>query len=326
MITGRRKFPPSTKELEFLRSAEDHMVVKILMCDNTSRAIFVNGLSVAKEVNTEVSNKLILTTGGKYFGLFEVNDQIGLSRPIMDNEYLCDLMSKWETATEGVGAFKFGFKRKYLLEDPEKVLEQERQWTEDAVAFDLYFNQAKEEVLEGKLPVNEREASYLAALLLQLRHPNSQKAPLTKENAHQFIPAVLLPKQSLKNWCAAIELHMFEVVGQPSEYTKLLFFKTLAKVPLFGSTTFQVNHKEAGQKVILAINRKGLNIFDSLQSREARMVCMFRAIGGYTLTEDAFVIQTGNLMKPLKCTFVNEEPNAINTVYQTYADNAEQNR
>lgn len=101
--------------------------------------------------------------------------------------------------------------------------------------------------------MNEKDAAYLAALLVQTRHPNSSKAPITKyakysaleqtnvcyrDSLALFIPKPLHNAKNIKNWISAIELHLFEVVGQTTDYTKLLFLKAVAKHAIFGAMLF----------------------------------------------------------------------------------------
>jgi hypothetical protein len=193
----------------------------------------------------------------------------------------------------------------------------------------LTFHQVQDDVLKGKYVIPEKDVPYAAALLVQIRHPNSTKAPITKDTISLFIPQQLHNAKSLKNWIAAIELHLFEVVGQTPDYTKLSFMKLATKSPLFGTVLIPAQHKEHNNaKVFLGISRRGISVYDQGTTGEvgvgpeAKSHWAFSAISSMTAGADtnSIVLVTGNLMKPVKNSFVVDRVSVVQTLYTTYTD------
>ncbi len=91
------------------------------------------------QANIQMVNKIAIGSQARNFGLCENNESVNLNRPLLDSEYVCDVLSRWD----GNNQFKFVFCKKYVMEDSEKILEEDRLWLDDKIAFELFFSQVK---------------------------------------------------------------------------------------------------------------------------------------------------------------------------------------
>lgn len=114
------------------------MMCKILLPDRSNKAIFVNSYTTVQEAFADVASRVNLTQHSKYFSLFEYDEQQGmsmfdpltiffnivteLSRPLSDNEYVCDILATFDKEKQGS---KLVLRRRIFNEDPERILDQE---------------------------------------------------------------------------------------------------------------------------------------------------------------------------------------------------------
>ncbi|EFA75546.1 class VII unconventional myosin [Heterostelium album PN500] len=323
----QRKHGPSTIEIQSLRNLDEIPTCKIRALSQTTIAVKLESYSTAKELAGEALTQFGISSAmSKNFGLYQMNDMFGVCRPLGDNDLIYDVMTSWEQLADNdkrinPADFYFQVRRKYYLDDIVKILDQEHLWTTDETAFELTFLQIREEWMRGMYWISERDISYAASILIQLAYPNQSKLQISnKDLLKQVIPDVLFQGQNIKFWSSNIETHIFELVSHTQEYLKLLFLQQMGKSALFGCTLFNVTQKENPPKAILAIGKKGVSIFDATSPKDAKNFWTYQNISNWTISDNSFVIMTGNLMKPVKNSFASNELTAISSVYQFYSN------
>ncbi|GAM28344.1 hypothetical protein SAMD00019534_115200 [Acytostelium subglobosum LB1] len=322
-----RKHGPSTTEINDLQRPYEIATCKVRSVTQQMLAIKVDSHTNAKDMAAEALTQFGITQSmARNFGLFQVNDVIGICRPLGDADILYDVMSSWEQMAESDKRiddqdFYFQIRRKYYLDDVSKIMEQEHMWTGDETAFEFTFAQVREEWMRGIYMIDEKDTSYAAAILIQIAYPNQSKLQIAnKELLRSVIPDSLFQGQNIKYWSSNIEAHIFELVSNTSDDLKLLFIKQMGKSELFGCTLFHVHQRDNPPKAILAIGRKGIAVFDASSPKDVKVFYTFQSISNWAFTDNAFVITTGNLMKPVKNSFQTTEYSAISSVYQFYSN------
>ncbi|EGG24917.1 class VII unconventional myosin [Cavenderia fasciculata] len=321
----QRKYGPSTAEINSLRSEDAESTVNVRAVNQTTVACIIDSYTNVKDVATSALHQLgVSDAAARNFGLYQVNEAAGICRPLGDGEIIYDIMSQWEQwAMSGenkhivLDNFYLQIRRKYFVDDITRIVDQEHLWTNDETSFDLTYTQLREEWIRGVYTLSDKDASAASAILVQLAHPNQSRLQLgTKEALRPFMPESIMSSQNTKYWASEIESLLFEMVSHTPEYLKLLFIQTLGKCPLFGCTLFVVQPKE-GTKAILGVSKKGVYLFD-IQSKETKNYWTFQSISNWSFTDSTFIIMTGNLMKPVKNTFVTTDYSAISSCYQFY--------
>ncbi|KAM9965453.1 hypothetical protein ACTFIW_005269 [Dictyostelium discoideum] len=319
----QRKMGPSATEIQSFRSNlenGDISTCKIRFIDQSTKLAKINTYTTIREITDTVCRQYgISQQSVKMFGISAVNETAGISKVVSETDMIYDVLARWEQSEEK-GEFYFQVRRRFFLDDVNKILDQEHLWTDDDICFELTYCQIRDEWMKGLYTnVNEKDSSIIAAILIQLLYPNQSKLVLTKEVVRQVLPDQILNSQNIKVWISMIESQVFELVSQTPEYLKLMFINLIgSKSPLFGCTLFNIQQKENPPKAWLAINKKGVSIFDP-HTKESKNFWTFQSISNVAFTDDTFCIMTGNLMKPIKQTFTTDEHSSIASVYQFYS-------
>ncbi|KAK5577072.1 hypothetical protein RB653_002009 [Dictyostelium firmibasis] len=319
----QRKMGPSATEIQSFRSHlenGDISTCKIRFIDQSTKLAKINTYTTIREITDTVCRQYGISQQTiKMFGISAVNETAGISKVLSETDMIYDVLARWEQSEEK-GEFYFQVRRRFFLDDVNKILDQEHLWTDDDICFELTYCQIRDEWMKGLYTtINEKDSSVIAAILIQLIYPNQSKLVLTKEIVRQVLPDQIFNSQNIKVWISMIESQVFELVSQTPEYLKLMFINLIgSKSPIFGCTLFNIQQKENPPKAWLAINKKGISIFDP-HTKESKNFWTFQSISNVAFTDDTFCIMTGNLMKPIKQTFTTDEHSSIASVYQFYS-------
>ncbi|EGC40078.1 class VII unconventional myosin [Dictyostelium purpureum] len=319
----QRKKGPSASEIQSFRGSIDSgdiSTCKIRFVDQSTKLAKISTYTTIREVTETVCKQYGISQQSiKMFGLCGVNETAGISKVLSESDMVYDVLTRWEQSEEK-GEFYFQVRRRFFLDDVNKILEQEHLWTDDDISFELTFVQIRDEWMRGlHSTLNEKDSAVAAAILIQLLYPNQSKLIFTKEIIRQALPDNIIAQQNIKFWISTVESQIFELVSQTPEYLKLMFIHLVGtKSSIFGCTLFSIQQKENPPKAWLAINKKGISIFDP-HTKESKHFWTFQSISNVAFTDDTFVIMTGNLMKPIKQTFTTDEHSSIASVYQFYS-------
>ncbi len=267
---GDRRLPPSEVELEAIKNKRS-IITRIHMMDGQAKALDLDASTSTKEIFQSICEKIGLTqTAG--FALFEQYDQ--MERSLRPTELLGDLLYKWEKNSRdgstvggsgvsgggGASQFKILLKRKLFLPPiPDPI---------DTVAKDLIFWQSLHEVVQGRLPCDEKDAIKLAAYHLQSVwgdcDPNKDYFKSLSTDITKYISKNLAARKTPEEWKQKIIPVHQELKGIDSFIAKDMYVQYMKKWPLYGSVVFPV--KSFGdlekRQISVAINWNGIHILD----------------------------------------------------------------
>lgn len=236
------------------------------MLDGQAKALDLDASTSTKEIFQSIAEKINLTqTAG--FALFEQFDQ--MERSLKPAELLGDLLYKWERnskASSGAlggstsNQFKIILRRKLFLPPLADPI--------DPVAKDLIFWQSLNEVVQGRLPCDEKDAVKLAAYHLQGVwgdcDPSKDYVKALSTDVSKYIPKALVSRRTPEEWKQQIlPLHQ-ELKGIDTQFARDMYVQYVKKWPLYGSVVFPVKGLGEFEKrlISVAINWNGIHILD----------------------------------------------------------------
>lgn len=256
LLMGERRLPPSDTELEAVK-ARRSIITRVHLMDEKAKALDLDASTSTKEIFNSIVEKINLTqTAG--FALFEQFDS--MERSLKPHELLGDLLFKWEKNSRGAGQCKIVFKKKIFLPTlPDPI---------DPVAKDLIFWQATNDVLQSKLPCDEKDAIKLAAYQLQsVWGDYEQSKDIIKSLSTEitkYIPKHLVASASPEEWAKRIAPVQQELKGIDSLIARDMYVKFVKKWPLYGSVIFPVKSSGELEKrnISVAVNWNGMHVLD----------------------------------------------------------------
>lgn len=239
------------------------------MLDGQAKALDLDASTSTKEIFQNIAEKIGLTqTAG--FALFEQFDQ--MERSLRPHELLGDLLYKWEKngragaapvangASIPAAQFKIILKRKLFLPPlPDPI---------DPVAKDLIFWQASHDVVQGKLPCDDKDAVKLAAYHLQSVwgdcDPSKDFVKALSTDVSKYVPKQIIARHSPEEWKQRILPVYQELKGIDKQIARDMYVQYVKKWPLYGSVVFPVKGFGDLEKrsVSVAINWNGIHVLD----------------------------------------------------------------
>lgn len=259
---GHRKYPPYSVEVEAIQHKSLEIYHKIYFPDDTNEAFEINSMTKASELCTTIANRLNLKSK-EGFSLFVMMTNKVFSVPEGDffYDFLHELLN-WlkkvkpncNSATSLQVQYQvFFFKKLWVNTIPGK----------DPKADQIFhFHQELPKYIKGYHKCTKQEAVKLGALILRAKFGTDS---FTVRNSissviKDIIPVDLIKAQGVSDWKKSI-IAAYSTDGDMSvEEAKFKFLQYISQWPTFGSTFFEVKQNAQPEKVIIAINKKGVNL------------------------------------------------------------------
>jgi len=156
-----RKQMPSLNELNILRGAESVISVRVHYLDEEILNIVVNCWTLAKDFNDIIVKTIELKPErADAFGLF-IEHFNGTHKVLEPDERITDVIANIDLDDEQDMKYKLVYKVKYFFDDDSNL------YSDDPVAFNLYYAQAVNDVYSGKYPCTKVDYLVLSALRAQ---------------------------------------------------------------------------------------------------------------------------------------------------------------
>lgn len=145
----------------------------------------------------------------------------------------------------------------------------------------FHYHQELPKYLKGYHKCSKQDAIKLAALILRARFGDNDSEAIStlQHNFKDIIPADIIKAASSSEWKRSI-VSEFKMTKISAEKAKTEFLKFTYKWPTFGSAFFEVKQTTVPtypDVIIIAINRKGVNIIHPQTKVRSIMLFPFRS-------------------------------------------------
>lgn len=157
-LETNRKFVP-TEQFELSRIlSHSPIVIGIAFPGGNQKKLLIDSASTIGEAINAVSDKLEILDCSPY-SIYKVIGNI--ERVLNMNDNICDVVASIDALGRSMDSklkYRFVYKKRIILEN---------EVVEPTAEANILFPQAREDMMAGKVPVNEDKAAQLAALVLQ---------------------------------------------------------------------------------------------------------------------------------------------------------------
>ncbi|XP_045181128.2 myosin-I heavy chain-like isoform X2 [Mercenaria mercenaria] len=250
----KRKFPPSTKEIDCVISRKP-INEKVFLLNGDHRIIEFDAAAVCGEVLKTVKAKIGMRSDAECFALYEVTS--GSSERCMNtDERMSDTLSKWERISKGSSTreMKLVFKKRLFIEPYLNPI--------DPVECDLVFHQLIEDVFEHRVPLTPQDAVRLCALKIQSESEEIKPGDIDYSSVMRILPRDMRPHVRLED---IVILHKSLADLTPGQAV-LQFIEVLKSWPLFGASVFDISQSYTSslpKTLLLAVEQRGVHLLET---------------------------------------------------------------
>eukprot|EP01119_Soliformovum_irregulare_P019094 TRINITY_DN5985_c1_g1_i2.p1 TRINITY_DN5985_c1_g1~~TRINITY_DN5985_c1_g1_i2.p1 ORF type:complete len:2204 (+),score=700.78 TRINITY_DN5985_c1_g1_i2:993-6614(+) len=304
---------PSQLEFDSVKSSTD-LTCDIQLPDSTTRAITVTCSTTIDQAILQLVEKFPQNFQDEGWGLCFLeshNDVIFLR----GEDYFCDwLMIREEESKDRDVLGTLMFQPRFL---------EHLKIPEDEFSVNLYFHDAVRQVFSGKINLKPEDIIPMTSLYLQAtvgKFTPANEGHISVTSLGQHVPQHFLEaeKKAKIQFSEKLGKIWKELENLSSFQAKLKYLETVKTSPYFGCTFFQVEMRKRGKKAILCFGKSGVKIMSTTFPREVQLEISWREINQTKSEEGRWRLVAGNIIKPLRISFLTPHSDAIEMAYQDH--------
>mmetsp|Transcript_5396 Transcript_5396/g.9925 ORF Transcript_5396/g.9925 Transcript_5396/m.9925 type:complete len:782 (+) Transcript_5396:116-2461(+) len=356
---GERQEVPPEIEVEAIRQMKlielpIHLPDDGTNTNRTTITIKVDPFTTVAEAEQMMHRRLGLTFT-QAFGLFEANDErqdvLSSARRVMDVVSSWDKSLEEEEKVQDVKVNQKKSKHKKLEVEFEQKIEYQyllyqaklslhtsgpdriEDLLRDPKAVNILYNQAKRDVMEGRILPEEKDITKLAAIKLQVDEgdymPDIHRAGYLISKMKDYIPNTKMPKNSkskkgeakLKTYEQKI-LHKYEKLkGFTPQIAKRNFLDYVERWPTYGAQFFEVQQnkqlKSYPDILNLGISPNGI-LLQNPQDKEILDSYTYKEVVTWGHSESKFILSVGDVVQHKKLVFKTHKGEIIRNLIHSY--------
>jgi len=247
------------------------------------------------------------------YALYEVYGS--LEKSIAFEEYICDLISKWEkplksTTSENSVKLKFVLKKR-IFENPKKIINDSEE--------NLILYQMLKDLKNGKFPCTSSEAIYYSALMAQMEFGDC--GPNKTFDYAAIVKKVVPDYLSGDNLVYDVQREHHTLKGKNMMDVKRLFMFRLRSWNFFGSSIFEVvqnTNNEIPSELWLLVNRDGCHVCQR-RNKQAIHSFTYKTLTVYNPTETSIMLVIEHAARGSKYLFTSVESFEIAKLINDYS-------
>ncbi|ESO93643.1 hypothetical protein LOTGIDRAFT_119149, partial [Lottia gigantea] len=282
----RRKFPPSTREVECVIHRKP-ITEKVFFMTGESRVIEFDSAASCTEVNKTIKAKIGMRSDAECFALYELMS--GSERAMATDERLSDTLSKWERLSRSGAMANAAFSLHTAWINMPYIyyfILQKRLFIEpyinpnDPVECDLVFNQLIESVFEQRVPLSMQDAVHLCAFKVQSEIEDMKTGDIDYrlvDSVTRILPRDMRPTVKIEDIATTHKT----ILDLSPQQAVLGFINTLKSWHLFGAAVFEIGQTYTSmlpKNLLLAVHQKGIHLLETKT---------FKVLGAYPYSDIA---------------------------------------
>lgn len=218
--------------------------------------LHIESYNSVSEVKKILFKKLAIEQDTYFFGLFETkfeNNKI-FERLLEEDQKIMDVISFWDNKRRNGDLIeaRICLKIKFFYQFSSSELH----------SFEFLYRHSLNEILMGKIPINESLALKLAALALAVDYGDfsKEKTRFLKLDMERLIPKNMISLYPPQNWIDKILINYFKIKSFDMLYAKFAYLEFLKKNDFFCSEIFCITYAMKKKSEAQFSNEKEIHI------------------------------------------------------------------
>ncbi len=259
-LDTNRKFVP-TQHFELSRIVQ-HAPIVIAICfpGGNQKKLLIDSASTIGEAINAVSDKLEILDCSTY-AIYKVIGNI--ERVLNINDNICDVVASIDALGRSMDSklkYKFVYKKRIILTN---------EAVEASSETNILFPQAREDMMGGKIPVNEDKSAQLAGLILQHDLGDWVANRHITTEVERYIPPNIVRRSMLSaaEWDQKVMEEYKTLTGRSKPEVISAYMTELRALPDFGLTVYSCKYQQCARKSLklttslnLGVGRRGIKI------------------------------------------------------------------
>ncbi|KAL5279589.1 hypothetical protein ACFFRR_003901 [Megaselia abdita] len=305
-VAGKRRFPPSSVEVEAIQKKNLQIFHKIHYPNGEDDSYEVESCTKTSDVINTISKNLNIKSNEGFSLFVKISDKV-FSIPDEDFlfDFICELIL-WVKQTMPSRNPNDQIIVKYQLYFMKKMWFNTVPGRDPAADTIFYYPQEVPKYLNGYYKVSKNEATEIAALIYKINYGDSMiHFQRIHEVLQKVLPQDMIQMQKSDSWKKGI-FNAVRNLDISENEGKSIFLRKLAGFEMFGSTFFvvkQTNDNILPETILIAINKDGFHIMD-IRTKDILRTFSYSELNLWSSGNTYFHIRFGNMIgaSKLLCT------------------------